>query len=111
MEDDKPTPLLTEPSHSRRNYAVVVLSVLVAMVLVIGSVIAIVEAETSSSDRSTSTKTALCALRADVQSRVDQGEALLAAHPNGFAGIPAKTIKSSTDNSKRTVKALSSLNC
>ena len=102
---------LVPPEHSRRNYTLVVLSVLVATLLVLGSVIAIVKAETSSSDRSSSTRHALCALRADVQSRVDQGDALLASHPNGFAGISPATLTSSIGNSKRTVQALSSLSC
>ena len=64
-----------------------------------------------SSSTSTSTAHALCALRDDVQSRVTQGNAFLKTHPNGFAGISAPTLKSSIDNSQRTVDALGSLKC
>ncbi len=58
-----------------------------------------------------STTQALCSLRADVQKRVSSGNAFLATHPHGFAGISAPTLRSSIDNSQRTVDALSSLIC
>lgn len=54
---------------------------------------------------------ALCSLRADVQKRVTAGRSFLRAHPDGIPGISAPTLQASTDNSQRTVDALSSLVC
>lgn len=59
----------------------------------------------------TSTTQALCSLRADVQKRVASTNAFLATHPHGFAGVSGPTLRSSANNSERTVIALSSLVC
>lgn len=54
---------------------------------------------------------ALCALRSDLVKRVANSEAFLEEHPNGIAGIPAKTIQDGIDNQKQTIRALGDLSC
>lgn len=54
---------------------------------------------------------ALCTFRADVQTRAQQGEDFLRDHPEGFAGIPAATLRQSIDGQRRTVAALARLDC
>lgn len=61
--------------------------------------------------RATKAATALCLLRHDLKDRVASAEQFLKNHPQGLAGIPAATIKSSVDGQRRTVKALSILKC
>ena len=53
----------------------------------------------------------LCALRADFKKRVATSEDFLKDHPEGFAGIPAATIRSTVDGQKRTIRALGGLRC
>jgi hypothetical protein len=54
---------------------------------------------------------ALCTLRADLEQRVASSEGFLREHPEGVAGIPARTIRESIANQRRTIAALSGLNC
>lgn len=54
---------------------------------------------------------ALCAFRADLQDRVQSSQAFLRDHPQGFAGIPAATIKTSLDGQVRTIHVLRDLPC
>lgn len=54
---------------------------------------------------------ALCALRADLQARVNSSTDFLAKHPHGVSGISAATIQASIDNELRTIHALSPLVC
>lgn len=54
---------------------------------------------------------ALCTFRKDLQERVRQSEGFLREHPQGFAGIPAATIRQSLEGQKRTIKALQPLAC
>lgn len=54
---------------------------------------------------------ALCALRNDLQERVDNSEAFIEKHPNGFAGISPREIKDGINGQKRTIKALSGISC
>lgn len=58
-----------------------------------------------------SNRDALCALREDVEKRVATSEGFLAANPKGVAGIDAAALKTSIANSKRTIEALSGINC
>lgn len=86
-------------------------AVLVCLALSVGvGVFAIVQAVQVGHD-SDRTTAALCTLRADLQSRVDQSEQFLSKHPKGFAGIPAATIKQSLEGQQRTVTALQGLEC
>lgn len=54
---------------------------------------------------------ALCTFRADLNARVASSRDFLKDHPEGFAGIPAATIRASIDQQSRTINALSSLDC
>lgn len=62
-------------------------------------------------DKAERANVALCALRADLKTRIASSEKFLADHPNGFAGIPAAQIQTSLDGQQRTVIALSILKC
>lgn len=54
---------------------------------------------------------AICVLRADLESRVHASEEFLRDHPTGFLGIPAAVILNSFEGQRRTIRALSTLNC
>lgn len=57
------------------------------------------------------TNTALCAFRNDVESRASQTAKFLADNPKGFAGIPAATLRQSLQGQRRAVASLKSLDC
>lgn len=57
------------------------------------------------------TNDSLCALRRDLEGRVEGAERFLATHPKGFAGIPAGAIRVNVANQQRTILALSPLVC
>ena len=54
---------------------------------------------------------AICALRSDLEHRVEATERFLATHPDGFAGVDRATIRNSLGNQLRTIDALSTINC
>lgn len=54
---------------------------------------------------------ALCALRDDLQTRVDTGQDFLKAHPRGAFGLSPATISTTLDGQRRTINALSVLRC
>jgi hypothetical protein len=54
---------------------------------------------------------ALCALRADLQTRVNSTNAFLVTHPHGIPGISAATLRSGVAGQERTIRALSTINC
>lgn len=58
-----------------------------------------------------SANAALCALRNDMANRIMQAEKFLQEHPEGFAGVPAATLRQSVDQQRRTVAALTVLRC
>lgn len=57
------------------------------------------------------TTAALCALRVDVERRIESSQGFLKEHPDGIPGFNAAAVKASLVNSQRTVKALSGLTC
>jgi hypothetical protein len=59
----------------------------------------------------TGSNRALCALRGDLEDRVRQTDKFLAKHPEGFAGIPAATLRTNANGQRRTIRALSNLKC
>lgn len=60
----------------------------------------------------TKTREALCALRHDVERRIEASDKLLAENPKGdIFGIPRTLIVSGRNNQQETVEALSKLNC
>lgn len=59
----------------------------------------------------TRTTSALCALRGDLQTRINTSERFLADHPQGIPGISAASIRSSINGQRHTIAALSPLNC
>jgi hypothetical protein len=59
---------------------------------------------------STSTR-ALCALRADLERRVESSQAFLVEHPGGIPGISVKTIQSGIKNQRATIRALQGISC
>jgi hypothetical protein len=50
-------------------------------------------------------------LKADLQTRIDQGHRFLSTHPNGIPGIPASVLRQSIHNQEATLSALHSLDC
>lgn len=82
---------------------------LYALVALLGIALGVVAAK--SYHDSHTTQIALCALRGDLEKRVTTSTQFLIDHPNGVAGIPAKTIQDGIDNQRRTIHALRDLNC
>jgi hypothetical protein len=60
---------------------------------------------------SSDTNHALCALRGDLEKRVESSRTFLIEHPEGIPGIPAQTIRQGLVNQQHTIQALSSLSC
>jgi hypothetical protein len=58
-----------------------------------------------------SANSALCTLRSDLELRIEDARIFLDEHPDGIPGIPAATLVQSIANQKRTIDALSSLQC
>jgi hypothetical protein len=59
----------------------------------------------------TQNQTALCALRTDLERRVETSKQFLLDNPNGIPGISGATIRQSITNQESTIDALSNLNC
>jgi hypothetical protein len=57
------------------------------------------------------TTAALCALRGDLEDRVAQTDRFLGEHPEGFAGIPAATLRANAQGQVRTIRALGIVSC
>lgn len=57
------------------------------------------------------TTAALCTFRANLESQVAQTSSFLKDHPEGFAGIPAATLKTNAANQQRAIDSLSGLDC
>lgn len=57
------------------------------------------------------TNDSLCALRADVEARVEGSKAFLVEHPQGISGITPAVIQQGIDNQERTIVALGDLDC
>lgn len=106
---------MTEPADVAneiiRRLRLLTVAVLVCLALCIGiGVFAITQSIQVGEDADRTTG-ALCALRVDLQSRVDQTETFLLSHPSGFAGIPRATLNQSLEGQKRTIAALRTLQC
>jgi hypothetical protein len=54
---------------------------------------------------------ALCSFVADLQGRVASAEDFLREHPNGIPGLSVEAIRTSIENQKQTIEALSNLKC
>jgi hypothetical protein len=78
------------------------------MVVLSGFLVWAIVVQGQESDRSTA---ALCSLRRDLEVRVAAGDQFLRDHPHGIPGIPAGTLRTSTDGQRRTINALSNLKC
>jgi hypothetical protein len=59
----------------------------------------------------TTTKTALCLLRDNIEKQVATSEEFLENNPDGIPGLPAATIRASIQRQKDTLKALDILEC
>lgn len=57
------------------------------------------------------TRRALCALRADLEQRIDGSRDFLRTHPQGAFGVSAASIRVSVEGQERTVAVLSHLSC
>lgn len=62
-------------------------------------------------DLAVQTTAALCALRFDLEARVEQGQEFLDANPEGIKGIPAETLQQTIEGQQRTISSLSVLDC
>lgn len=98
----------TSIQKSLRNLTI---AVGVCLIIALGVGVYAVSLAVRIGEESEKTTAALCTLRQDLQVRVDATERFLVDHPKGFAGIPAVQLRQSLDGQKRTIAALSSLEC
>lgn len=63
------------------------------------------------SHNASETTSALCALRTEQAKRMEGSKKFLREHPEGFAGIPASTLRVSIGNQSATIRALRNLDC
>jgi hypothetical protein len=91
----------------RLEAATIILAVVLAVVIATGWVVASNDRQALHREE-TRTNGALCALRADLERRIRASEAFLATHPNDTMAL---TIRTSLSSQRRTVKALSTLDC
>lgn len=113
--------LLAHQAQIRRLRRWLVLVSALAAFSAVGSAVGIVSAQeaTRHTDRiaiktkhdTALTTSALCALRHDMQVRVQSSLDFLRDHPDGFAGVDADTIRNSVENQVRTIRALSVIHC
>lgn len=64
-----------------------------------------------SHDSARNNRAALCALRGDLEKRVETSKAFLRENPKGIPGISAATIQQGINNQESTIDALSDLSC
>jgi hypothetical protein len=57
------------------------------------------------------TTDSLCALRSDLERRVETSRQFLEENPHGIPGITPAYLRTSIENQERTVEALSDLDC
>lgn len=62
-------------------------------------------------EKNTQARRALCALRDDLDKRIEGSQNFLDEHPNGIPGIPASLIRQGLSNSRRTRETLEVLDC
>lgn len=62
-------------------------------------------------DHNDETRRALCALRGDLEQRIQGSREFLTTHPGGAFGVPASTIRVSVEGQERTVAVLGFLEC
>lgn len=99
-----------------RRAARVVTTILAVLVPLLTACVVYLVIQNSSQDTRIATNasqatTALCALRTDVQLRVQQSADFLKRNPHGIPGISAAQIASTIDSQTRTIKALAVLDC
>lgn len=93
-------------SYYRRDVFQFATTLLVLWALVQGHDIA-----AKANSQATEARGSLCALRGDVERRVQSGTDFLREHPAGIPGISAATIKTNIANQQSTIRALSRLDC
>jgi hypothetical protein len=94
---------------TRLRFLTISVALLATGILALGFAFAHVSVRVTSDEYRTTG--ALCALRADLQTRVTSGESFLKTHPKGFAGISRPVIESSLSGQRHTIRALALLIC
>lgn len=98
--------------HSIRVLGHWTLALYIVVALVLGYGILANRATTNAvEEASNRTDKALCTFVADLERRVESSQEFLDRHPGGIPGISGLEIRRSIENQKRTLKALSGLNC
>lgn len=83
----------------------------ITSILILGLLIFAIAQRRRTDEQSNRNAAALCALRSDLQRRVDSAEQFLIDHPKGIPGIPAATLRQQTVGQQRTIDALKVLRC
>lgn len=90
----------------RQRVALIVL----AVTIIAGGTIGYLDLRGKAADAALN-RTALCALRGDLEARVDQGRDFLVKHPAGAFGFTPEAIQKSIADQERTIRALRPLPC
>jgi hypothetical protein len=85
-------------------------SALIALIAATSLIVVFFRADRRTDENAT-TLVALCALRDDIDLRIESSTKFLAEHPQGIPGIPASLIRQGLVNSKRTRTTLNVLDC
>lgn len=103
------------PENPRKAAQVVSTVTAFLVPLLVGAIVFLVLHSFSQDNRisrnATQATQALCALRADLQLRVDESVGFLKTHPTGILGVSAASINNTIDSQRRTIMALSVLAC
>jgi hypothetical protein len=102
---------MTRDRTSSIAIALLLLAVVLLSIVTIRNYSAIGTAQHAVAANQRSDTKALCALRADLQTRVNSTNAFLKGHPHGIPGISAATLRSGIVNQQHTIMALSTISC
>jgi hypothetical protein len=115
MSTEHPTPpefpVPPSPRLVQALLAGAALGLLLLVALIILALTHVTDLSTTVAANQRADTNALCALRADLQTRVSTTQDFLLKHPNGIPGIPAPVLRSGIVNEQRTILALSPISC
>lgn len=109
-EDRQEVKNVVQATLRRLVWATVVVYVMLAALVVIGYLNSASQRDALAATVHTTTS-ALCALRGDLEQRVQTSLTFLENNPEGIPGISAKAIRDGIVNQQRTIDALAPLAC
>jgi predicted PurR-regulated permease PerM len=109
-EEQEPIGEQLQKALRRLTIATVIVYVALVSIFVVGYVVAAHQRQ-ALAETAVNTNNTLCALRADLEARVDAAKQFLDDNPKGVLGFPVEVIEQNIKNQEQTVEALSTLDC